>query len=122
MKCQKCQRDIPEDESFEYLGQILCDDCYMDAKNPSRACDPWAVYSATRTREGMGATDVEGLTLLQQAVISYIKGKGKATPEEIMANFNLTQRNLEDTFATLRHCELIKGRKEGDRVYIVPFN
>jgi hypothetical protein len=31
-------------------------------------------------------------------------------------------RDLQNQFATLRHCELIKGQKEGDMVYIFPFN
>lgn len=121
MKCQKCQRDIPEDESFQHLGQILCEDCYMDARNP-RACDPWAVYNATRTRDSTGSTDLEGLTSLQQAIFTYVKDKGRATPEEIKTRFDLTTRDLENNFATLRHCELVRGQKEGDRIYLVPFN
>jgi hypothetical protein len=122
MKCQKCQRDIPKDESYEYLGQVLRDDCYMDARSPSKACDPWAVYGATRTRDSTGAIGAAGLTPVQQAIISYIRDKGKATPKEIMTNFDLTQRDLEANFATLRHCELLRGQKEGERIYIVPFN
>jgi hypothetical protein len=122
MKCQKCQRDISEDESYQHLGQILCEDCYMDARNPSKACDPWAVYAATRTRESTGLKGTEGLTSLQQAILAYVKEKGRATPEEISTRFNLKSRELENSFATLRHCELVRGQKEGDRIYIVPFS
>ena len=32
MKCQKCRRDIPENESFTHLGETLCEDCYMDVR------------------------------------------------------------------------------------------
>ncbi|MFC1942946.1 hypothetical protein ACFLWU_07040 [Chloroflexota bacterium] len=54
MKCQRCLRDIPDEESFAFFGEKLCDDCYMDARSPAKACDPWAVYAATRTRESTG--------------------------------------------------------------------
>lgn len=122
MKCQRCQREIPEDESFAYFGEALCDDCYMDAMSPARSCDPWAVYAATRTRESSGLTGAEGLTTLQKEIYEFISNKGKATPEEVMTKFGMTQRDLENQFATLRHCELARGQKEGDKVYLVPFN
>ena len=56
MICQKCRREISEDESHVHLGETLCDDCYIDAMSPAKSCDPWAVYSATRTRETAGHT------------------------------------------------------------------
>ena len=122
MKCNRCQRDIPEGESFGYFGETLCDDCYMDAMSPAKACDPWAVYSATRTRESTGVSGVEGLTPLQRDIYEFIKSKGKVTAEEVMMKFNITQRDLENQFATLRHCELVRGQKEDDKVYLVPFD
>ena len=122
MKCQKCQREISEDDSYTYLGQILCEDCYMDAMSPTKSCDPWAVYSATRTRESSGFTGIEGLTSLQQEIYEFIKNQGKVTADDIITKFNLTQRDLQNQFATLRHCELVKGHKEDDKIYIVPFS
>ena len=122
MKCQRCQRDIAEEDSFAHLGQTLCEDCYMDIRNPNRSCDPWAVYAATRTRESQGLSNVEGLTSLQQAIYAFVKNRGKVTAEDIITKFNLTHRDLQNQFATLRHCELIKGQEEGGAVYIVPFN
>jgi len=121
MKCQRCQRDISEGESYSYLGETLCDDCYMDAMSPAKACDPWAVYSATRTRESFGLKGVEGLTPFQKDICEFIKDKGKVTAAEVMTNFNITQRDLESVVATLRHCEMVRGQKEGDKVYLVPF-
>ena len=122
MKCQKCQREISEDDSYTHLGQVLCEDCYRDAMSPTKSCDPWEVYTATRTREGSGFTGVEGLTPLQQEIYEFIKDNGKVTGEDIITKFNLTQRDFQNQFATLRHCELVKGRKEGDKIYIVPFS
>jgi len=122
MKCQRCQRNIPEDESHTHLGETLCDDCYMDALSPAKPCDPWAVYSATRTRESSGLKGVEGLTPLQKEIYEFIKSQGKATGEEVMTRFNITQHELTNQIATLRHCELVRGQKEGDKVYLVPFD
>ena len=90
MKCHRCQREIPENDSFTHLGEILCEDCYMDVMSPAKSCDPWAVYSATRTRETAGLSGGEGLNTLQQAIYNYIKSKGRATPEEVITRFNIT--------------------------------
>jgi len=121
VKCQRCQRDVPEDETYSYLSETLCDDCYMDAMSPAKACDPWAVYSATRTRESAGLKGVEGLTDAQKEIYEFIKNGDKVTAAEVMANFSISQRELEHVVATLRHCELVRGQKEGDKVYLVPF-
>ena len=121
MKCQKCQRNIREADSFTHLGEILCEDCYIDVMSPAKSCDPWAVYSATRTREKAGLSGTEGLNTLQQAIFHFIKDKGKATPEEVITRFNITPKDLQNQIATLRHCELVMGSKEGQTVYLVPF-
>ncbi|MFC1873948.1 hypothetical protein ACFLYX_01465 [Chloroflexota bacterium] len=121
MQCQKCQRDILESESFKHLGETLCEDCYLDAMLPASRCDPWAVYLATRTRESSGIKGAEGLTLPQKELYEFIKSKQKVTSEEIMEHFNITQIDLGNLFVTLRHCELARGQKDGDTVYLVPF-
>ena len=121
MKCQRCQRDVPEDESFTYLKETLCDDCYMDAMSPAKACDPWAVYSATRTRESSGLEGGGGLTPLQKEIYEFVRSNGRATASEVMTNLGVAQRDLESVIATLRHCELVRGQKDGDKVYLVPF-
>jgi hypothetical protein len=121
VKCQRCQRDVPEDETYSYLSETLCDDCYMDVMSPAKACDPWAVYSATRTRQSAGLSGVEGLTDEQKDICEFIKDRGKVTAAEVMARFSMSQRELEKVVATLRHCELVRGQKERDKVYLVPF-
>jgi hypothetical protein len=121
MKCHRCGREIRDGDSCTYLGETLCDDCYMDARFSAKACDPWAVYTATRTRETSGLNGAEGLTELQKAIYEFVKSKGKALTEEVIENFNISRDELESQFAVLRHCELVKGRKEGDRFYLVPF-
>ena len=122
VKCHRCQRDVREEDSFTYLGETLCEDCYIDVRSPAKSCDPWAVYSATRTRETAGLSGTEGLNTLQQAIYTFIKDRGKATPEEVITRFNITPKDLQNQVATLRHCELVKGSKEGQTVYLVPFS
>jgi hypothetical protein len=121
MKCQRCQREITAEDSFTHLGQTLCEDCYLDIRNPTRTCDPWAVYAATRARESAGLTGVEGLTSLQQAIYAFVKNRGRTSAAEIMTKFNLTPSDFQSELSVLRHCELLKGQKEGDKVVIVPF-
>jgi hypothetical protein len=121
VKCQRCQREITEDESFVHLGQTLCDDCYMDARQPVKACDPWAVYLAGRTREGAGDVGTEGLTDQQKAICGFVRSRGRVTAEELAGHFGLSGAELQSQVAVLRHCELLRGQKEDNQVYIVPF-
>lgn len=121
MQCQRCQHEIIENESLKHLNETLCEDCYIDAVSPAKACNPWAVYLATRTRESSGLNDVEGLTPIQKEVYEFIKNKEKVTAVEVMNNLHITQPDLENVIATLRHCELVRGQKEDDKVYLVLF-
>jgi predicted transcriptional regulator len=121
MKCQRCHREITEDQGYSHGGQTLCEDCYMDIRFPAKACDPWAVYSATRTREQAGLKGADGLTDLQQEIFAFIKNNGKATIEEIMKKFGLSVQEMQAQMAMLQHCEMVKGHKDGDKVYLVPF-
>lgn len=121
VKCQKCGREVPDEETHQHLGETLCDDCYLDARSPAKPCDPWAVYAATRARKIAGLTGIQGLTPLQRDICRFINERGKATPAEVLNKFDINQRELENVAATLRHCELVRGEKEGDTVYLVPF-
>ena len=122
VKCKRCGLDIPENEQYEYLGETLCEDCCIDIRYPAKACDPWAVYSATRSRETLGLKGAEGLTELQRAICEFVRSNGKVTREELMENFNLAEPEFQRQLAILRHCELVKGTKKDDRIYLVPFD
>jgi len=112
MKCNHCGREISTENSFLHLGETLCEDCYIDIRYPAKACDPWAVYSATRSRQDAGLKGTEGLTEIQKRIYEFTKGKGNAIREEILANFKMEETELQTHLATLRHCELLKGQKE----------
>ena len=122
VKCDRCDREIYADHSYQYLGRTLCEDCYIDIRYPAKTCDPWAVYSATRSRETLGLKGTEGLTELQKAIYEFVRGKSKVTREQLIENFGLTEAELQTQLATLRHCELVKGYKEDGRIYLVPFD
>jgi len=122
VKCDQCGRELPADDSYQYLGKTLCEDCYIDIRYPAKACDPWAVYSATRSRVTMGLEGTAGLTEQQKAIYDFIRGSGKVTREQIMETLGLTDAELQRQLVTLRHCELVKGRKEGNTIYVVTFD
>jgi hypothetical protein len=122
LKCERCGHELSMNDSYQHLGKTLCEDCYIDIRYPAKACDPWAVYSATRSRETVGLKGTAGLTELQQAIYAFIRGKGMVTREQLIGRFELAESELQRNLAILRHCELIKGHKEGDSIYLVPFD
>ena len=118
MRCSKCNQDAPEDQTYVHLGETLCEDCYLEAISRVKACDPWAVYHATRACENMGLEGTEGLTELQKAIYNFIKSRGRVTGEEVMENFRLSRQDIETNFAILRHCNLVRGYKENGNIYL----
>ena len=118
IRCQKCGREISRDDSLTSRDQILCEDCYIKATHRVQACDPLAVRSAKRFRKTFGIEATEGLTELQRAIFEFIKSRGKVTSEELFRVFHLSPQELENQIAILRHCELVKGQKEGNKVHL----
>ncbi|MDR3585834.1 MAG: hypothetical protein P4L59_11000 [Desulfosporosinus sp.] len=121
MNCERCQGLIPEGESYNHRGKTLCEDCYIGAMQPPKTCDVAAVFSAKTHRDALGLSGTEGLTALQKDIYNYIKDHGKATKQELTDHFKLPAWELDNQFATLRHCELVKGQKEGNEIYLVCF-
>jgi hypothetical protein len=121
IKCESCGEMTPKDLTMEHIGKIMCEDCYIDAQETVKACDPFAVQSAKLVRELSGQTGTEGLTELQKQIYEHVKSKGTASNEELISKFELTTQQLEKELAILRHCELIKGQEIDGNVYVVPF-
>lgn len=121
LRCQNCNCEIDEDEVMTHEGKTLCQDCYIEATQRIRACDPWGEHSKRVFRETHGLTGTEGLTELQAKIYNIIYGRGKATGAEICKELGITPKELENQFALLRHCQLVKGRREGDIIYMVPW-
>ncbi len=120
MKCHQCGREIPKGESHPHQGQILCDDCFMEIGLHAGGCDPWATYSATRTRESLGLKGTEGLTELQKKVYEFIKSQGRVTRKEVKEKFNLSEAEMDAQLTPLMHSEMVKEHSEGDQFYLIP--
>lgn len=118
MNCDRCKEVIPEDEKFEYMGQTLCEDCYIEAIEPPRTCDVTAVYSAKVARRMAGQEGTDGLTELQKDIYNYVKNEGPVTHEQIMKKFKLAKWQLDKQFATLRHCELLRGFRQDGQIFV----
>ncbi|MBN2493202.1 MAG: hypothetical protein JXR96_01320 [Deltaproteobacteria bacterium] len=118
MDCDRCGAGIESDDAIEHLGQTLCEDCYMDAMNPAKACDPWAVRLAT----GEKAEDRPmELTDVQRAIMSELDKDAYILRGDLAGRLGLEEKQLQRELATLRHMELIKGAKLEDGVYITKF-
>ena len=118
-QCSRCGCDLNEEESIDFQGKILCEDCYMYESNPPKACDPLAVASALSVRKQLGQSGAEGLTERQKRIYQIITQKGKVTREELAEELNVKPEVLESEFAVLRHCELVRAQKENDKVYLI---
>jgi len=120
-KCERCGRDFPAEDLIEEGGAQICENCYINAHQRIKVCDPWAVRSKKILREKAGLVGAEGLTDSQKEIYEFIISKGGATRDQIAERFGLPAEELENQFAILRHCELVKGQRRDDGVYIVAF-
>jgi hypothetical protein len=116
MKCDRCDKAIESGNERNHLGRTLCEDCYMDALSPSRACDPWAVHSARSFERHSGSGG--SLTPIQSEILRLLKETGGMEPPVLLRQLGgkLTLKELEREFATLRHMEKARGEKRGDRI------
>jgi len=110
MKCDKCKSDIESGEEREYTGQILCEDCYLYALFPVKACDPWAVYTA-KSMSGKGST----LTKPQENILAVLKETDCIELEPLAKKLGLQLDELQREIATLRHMEKLKAVMEGNK-------
>ena len=118
-QCSKCGKTLEKNECYEHQGKVFCEDCYMDILSPPKACDPWAVYSAQTFLKGKDKLST--LTPLQRSIVNYIKKKGEATLEDLIENLNLREEELRREFAVLRHMEILKATKKGEKIFYILF-
>jgi hypothetical protein len=116
-ECGSCGDSIEKGEEFEHLARTLCEDCYLDALNPPKACDPWAVHTA-KSSMAQG----QQLTPLQERILTLLKDRGPLTAQEVMSELKISESDFKNNFATLRHMELARGFKEGDKVSYALFS
>ncbi len=115
-RCKKCNASIEPADTYEFAGESLCEDCYLEQRIKPITCDPWAVYAARNIK---GTTTQ--LTPMQERILTLIKGKGPLEAAEICKKLGLSEIQFQNNFASLRHMELAKAFKDGDKVRYIPF-
>ena len=113
MKCDHCSTPILAGDDREHAGRRLCEDCYMEALSPVKACDPWAVYSAQSMRSENAA-----LTRIQQKILAVLKKSDGIVPEALAEKLGMTPDDLQREIATLRHMEKVRAAMQGERKVI----
>ncbi len=120
-QCARCKVNIKSDDSYNYRGQDLCEDCYMGAVQAPKTCDVAATRLAKKHRQAAGQTGTEGLLDIQKKIYELIRQKGRASKAEVMEELGLQEWEVNKQIAVLRHCELIKGSKDEQGLYLVLF-
>jgi hypothetical protein len=116
MKCERCEASIPDGEEREHLGQMLCEDCYMDVLSPAKACDPWAVHSAKSFGKERGGRFE--LTELQEKILEILKETGSVPAGHLVERLNISSMDLEREIAALRHMEKVRGELREGKKYL----
>lgn len=116
MQCERCKIRIEPGEVREHLGQVLCEDCYMDVLSPSKACDPWAVHSA-KTFERVQGGRVQ-LSQVQKKILDILQETGGLEPTLLAGRLELKLADLERELATLRHMEKTRGELRKGKKYV----
>jgi hypothetical protein len=111
MRCSTCSVDIPDKETYEYNGQTLCEDCYLDLIAKPKTCDPWAVYQAKQT-----ASQDPQLTETQRDILSILQEEGPVSRKYLCSRLGLDDDQFQTSFAPLRHMELARAcQVEGEK-------
>lgn len=118
--CERCGKEIGEDQAYGHLGRSYCEDCYMEVLSPTKACDPWAVYTAKSSLKGRDK--LSELTPMQRRIVEYVRAKGEVTAKEMTDQLGLTEDDFKGEFAVLRHMEVLKGVKKGPIVMYALFD
>jgi hypothetical protein len=111
MNCEKCNTELLEDETHNAAGKTLCEDCYLDSLTVTKTCDPWAVYTATRTKDQQPF-----LTPLQEKILTLLRAKGPLPPAAICLELQVTENELQQNFVSLRHMELARACKQDNQI------
>lgn len=117
MRCDRCNKGIGDGEEKKLHGRLLCEDCCMDLLSPPRACDPWAVFSASRCGD---QTPEDRLRPVQRAILAALGKEGPMSSEALCARLRISGPDLERELATLRHMEKVRGAlRNGQRLLML---
>jgi hypothetical protein len=115
MICDRCGEHIQPGEEMPHFGQMLCEECYMQALSRAR-CDPWAVRSAQSLSQlGEGYSE---LSETQAEILQVLKETGGAEPEVIAERLGMKLSEFQREIATLRHMEKARGELRKGRLVV----
>lgn len=115
MQCGTCNKNIKDGEDRELRGQIVCEDCYIDALSPVKPCDPWAVHCA-RSFQGEDGFTAQ-ITETQSRILQILKQTGGLKLSDLSRQAELSTSELEREIATLRHMEKLRAEmREGEKI------
>jgi len=114
--CANCGASLAGEDNYRHNGKSLCEDCFLDSQTISRTCDPWAVYTASRTGEQQGA-----LTPMQEEIMHRIKTQGPMAVLHLCREVGITPQDLERDFTPLRHMQLLRAYRQDDQIFIALF-
>jgi len=117
MICDRCGEQIPAGDETEHCSQTLCEECYMQAISPSRACDPWAVRSAQMLSQKQETHDV--LRPIQSLILQVLRETGGLESNALAEKLGMKLPELERELATLRHMERIRGKRHAGKTLII---
>ena len=116
--CTKCGASLAGEEPQEHLGQVLCEDCYLDAISPIRTCDPWAVHTAKSLKDLPGRPYSHPPAA---AALDLVKAQGEVPKPEAARLLGLSEDELQREFAVLRHLEMLRACKKDEGIFLIPF-
>jgi hypothetical protein len=106
------------EEPRSHFGELLCEDCYLEAVSPVRTCDPWAVHAARSLKDLPGGLI---LTSRQQQLRDLVKEKREVSFPEAAAALGVDEDELRREFAVLRHLEILRACKKVTGIFITLF-
>lgn len=121
MKCENCGAELREEDLVVYQNKHVCEDCCFDLMDPPKTCDPNAVSSTLNIRKECGQTGTEGLNELQKKIYNLVISRGQISREDLFAALQISPAVFEREFSVLRHCELLRGFKQGNTVIFTKY-
>ena len=116
--CARCGAAYDPAEAREHLGQMLCEDCYLDAMSAVKVCDPWAVHTAKSLKDLPGG---HAFTPVQQQLFNLVQERGEVPIPEACALLGLSEDDLRREFAPLRHMEKLRACKKDNLILLTLF-
>ncbi|MFZ0053106.1 MAG: DeoR family transcriptional regulator [Desulfobaccales bacterium] len=116
--CARCGAGLQGEEPRGYFGEVLCEDCYVEALSPVQTCDPWAVHCARSLKDLPGGLT---LTARQQQLYELVKERGEVSFLAAASALGVSEDEVRREFAVLRHLEMLRAFKKDQGIFLTLF-